>query len=263
MEFRLLRADEIDVRVGGITDGKGGYLLLYKDARCDMNILDESVGASNWQRGHELIDGQLFSNVSIYDEDKKEWITKQDVGVESYTEKEKGRASDSFKRACVNWGIGRELYTAPFIWISDKSANKNTWRYKKFRVTHIAYDDKKKISELAIEEQAGRGWKEVFRHGAKPFKGNKLEPQKPRHIKQDEVSKDDISKLWQKVQDMKGQFPTIEDDFKNAMSILLGQDKPTFDGIKKTDFTFLSEWVDNIIVDFEREQTDLWGKQHG
>lgn len=110
MKCRLLRADEIDCKIKTCASW-GVMLLLYKDARCDMNILDETVGSMNWQRKHELINGNLFCSVGIKDGDG--WVWKQDVGVESYTEKEKGEASDSFKRACFNWGIGRELYTAP------------------------------------------------------------------------------------------------------------------------------------------------------
>lgn len=108
-KFRALRADEVEVRVSQI----GPYstqLLLYKDARCDMNILDEGVGPDNWQRKHTRDNANCI--VSIWDESKKQWIEKEDTGTESYTEKEKGLASDSFKRACFNWGIGRELYTA-------------------------------------------------------------------------------------------------------------------------------------------------------
>lgn len=107
-KIRELRADEIEVRVG-IVKKNGISLLLYKDARCDMNILDETFGITGWQRKHELINGALFCTVSIKGENG-EWISKQDVGVESYTEAVKGAASDSFKRACFNIGIGRELY---------------------------------------------------------------------------------------------------------------------------------------------------------
>ena len=114
-KIRELRADEIEVRVG-IVKKNGISLLLYKDALCDMNILDETFGITGWQRKHELINGALFCTVSIKGENG-EWISKQDVGVESYTEAVKGAASDSFKRPCFNIGIGRELYTAPFIWI--------------------------------------------------------------------------------------------------------------------------------------------------
>jgi hypothetical protein len=113
-KFRHLKAEEIDVRVQSVKK-TGLVLLLYKDARCDMNILDETVGAMNWQRKH-LRDNQNCI-VSIWDDVKKMWIDKEDTGAESFTEKEKGLASDSFKRACFNWGIGRELYTSPFIWV--------------------------------------------------------------------------------------------------------------------------------------------------
>jgi hypothetical protein len=102
MMFRDLRADEIDVRVATCNE-KGVSLLLYKDARCDMNILDETVGPMNWQRMHARDNANCI--VEIWDSDKKQWISKEDTGTESYTEKEKGQASDSFKRACFNWGM--------------------------------------------------------------------------------------------------------------------------------------------------------------
>lgn len=112
LTFRKLRADEIECRVGTISE-KGLTLLLYKDARCDMNILDETVGALGWKREHTRDNANCV--VSIYDKDKGEWVGKEDVGKASNTEADKGLASDSFKRSCVNWGIGRELYTAPFF----------------------------------------------------------------------------------------------------------------------------------------------------
>ena len=115
--FRDLKANEIDCRVSQINE-KGLTLLLYKDARVDMDILDETVGAKNWQRTHTRDNANCI--IEIWDEDKKQWICKEDTGTESFTEKEKGLASDSFKRAGFNWGIGRELYTAPFIYIPLK-----------------------------------------------------------------------------------------------------------------------------------------------
>lgn len=139
--FRTLKAEEIEVRVSTVSQN-GLTLLLYKDARCDMNILDETVGALNWKREH--CPGTANCIVSIWDEEKHQWVSKEDTGTESFTEKEKGLASDSFKRACFNWGIGRELYTAPFIWIkakdckieqkADKGRNKFTC-YDKFFVS--------------------------------------------------------------------------------------------------------------------------------
>lgn len=121
MKFRALTADDVEVRIATVKKS-GVSLLLYKDARVDQNILDDTAGADNWQKKYEIIGGNLFCSVGIRvlheDSQDREWIWKQDVGVESYTEKEKGQASDAFKRACFCWGIGRELYTAPFIWIS-------------------------------------------------------------------------------------------------------------------------------------------------
>lgn len=159
-KFRLLRAEEIDCRINTISE-KSLTLLLYKDARCDMNILDETVGPENWQRSHEVINGNLFCNVAIHvDRDDSrfgEWVVKQDVGTESYTEKEKGQASDSFKRACTNWGIGRELYTAPTIRIyADKFSlvqgkNGKPATYDNFVVDAIDYDDNYNISYLRIK----------------------------------------------------------------------------------------------------------------
>ena len=115
--FRDLRADEIECRVAQAKEN-GVSVLLYKDARCDQTILDETVGAMRWQRHHVRDNANCI--VSIWDEEKQMWVSKEDTGTESNTEKEKGLASDSFKRACFNWGIGRELYTAPFIWINAK-----------------------------------------------------------------------------------------------------------------------------------------------
>lgn len=157
MEFRKLRANEIDCRISTINQ-KGLSLLLYKDARVDQRILDETVGAENWQRSHEVINGNLFCNVGIRIDrgNTSEWVWKQDVGTESYTEKEKGEASDSFKRACFNWGIGRELYSAPFIWITpnncniQQSQNGKLTCYDRFKVVTIDYDDDGNISQLTI-----------------------------------------------------------------------------------------------------------------
>lgn len=152
LNFRLLEAEEIEVRVAQVKEN-GASLLLYKDARVDQNILDETVGAMNWMRRHTRDNANCI--VSIWDGDKRMWVDKEDTGVESNTEKEKGLASDSFKRACFNWGIGRELYTSPFIWIpADKvnisNNNGKPKTYDTFSVEKIAYDEKHRISGLAI-----------------------------------------------------------------------------------------------------------------
>lgn len=158
LQFRNLKESEIDVRVAQVKE-KGLSLLLYKDARCDMNILDETVDPYNWQREHQIIHGRLYCTVSIYDKEKGIWVLKQDVGTESNTEKEKGQASDSFKRACFNWGIGRELYTAPFIWCSKdcniysvKIGGKDVYKCNdKFKIEQILFDENKVINALSIK----------------------------------------------------------------------------------------------------------------
>lgn len=154
-KFRTLREDEIDCRIA-IVKATGLSLLLYKDARCDMNILDDTVGPENWQRSHSRDNANC--TVSIWDDAKKQWVSKEDTGTESFTEKEKGLASDSFKRACFNWGIGRELYTAPFIWvpasectIKEKDNKKGYTCYDNFCVSHISYDSNNVINSLQIK----------------------------------------------------------------------------------------------------------------
>lgn len=154
-KFRLLRADEIECRIA-IVKNSGVQLLLYKDARCDMNILDETVGADFWKRNHVRDNANCI--VSIWNDLLKQWISKEDTGVPSNSEPEKGIASDSFKRACVNWGIGRELYTAPFIWINDAKVETKNGKLackEKFSVSHIAYDEQRVITELIIVDAYG------------------------------------------------------------------------------------------------------------
>jgi hypothetical protein len=169
MTFRTLKENEIEVRVGTIKQN-GASLLLYKDARVDMAVLDED--GRPWKREHQTIDGKLFCTVSIWDDSIKEWVARQDVGVESNTEATKGEASDSFKRACFNWGIGRELYTAPFIWIKaadmeivegekDKYGKVKFKTYDKFSVEKIKYDEStREIIGLAIRNDTAK--KRVF-----------------------------------------------------------------------------------------------------
>jgi hypothetical protein len=160
VNVRLLNANEIECRVQSVKKTKTGVgciLLLYKDARVDMKLLDETFGAKNWQRTHEVINGNLFCNIEIWDSEKKCWIKKQDVGTESNTEKEKGQASDSFKRAGFNWGIGRELYTSPFIWVDlkegeycDKDGKTYINPRTKFTVKSIGYNEEREIISLQI-----------------------------------------------------------------------------------------------------------------
>lgn len=147
--MRNLKADEIQCRAQ-IVKQNGFSLLLYKNARCDMNILDETFGAMNWEDTYQEINGNLFCTISVWDSDKKQWISKQDAGSASNMEAEKGHASDAFKRAGFRWGIGRELYTAPFIWLSAKDGelyqrNDGKW----------ALDNKAEFNVQKIDTQDG------------------------------------------------------------------------------------------------------------
>jgi len=136
-------------------------LLLYKDARVDQRILDETFGVFGWKRSHQSIDGNLYCTVEVYNKENGEWVSKQDVGTTGYAEKEKSQASDSFKRACFNWGIGRELYSAPFIWIPAAKAaiQKKGDKYvsnERFTVSAISFNDNREIISLEIMDSHGQ-----------------------------------------------------------------------------------------------------------
>lgn len=181
--FRTLRADEIDCRISQVKkDGSGLSLLLYKDARCDQNILDEVVGPFNWKREHTRDNKNCI--VSIWDEKKNQWISKEDTGTESNTEREKGLASDSFKRACFNWGIGRELYTAPFIWINKGDFTFRDGKcFDRFTVHGIGYTEGV-ITGLEIKNQKLN--KIVYRFG-KIEETAPEKPEKPEDEPQEEI----------------------------------------------------------------------------
>ena len=155
--IRNLNPEEIECRVGAIME-QGITLLLYKNARVDQTILDEAFGICGWQRRHNMIGNELYCILSIWDDEKKQWVQKEDVGTESDYEKAKGAASDSFKRACFNIGIGRELYSAPFIYIpinKVRMGEKNERKSVKdsFSVKMIQTSADKVITALEIVNQ--------------------------------------------------------------------------------------------------------------
>lgn len=155
IKFRPLKECEIEVKVKQVTD-KGVLLLLYKTARTDMDLLDETVGQENWANEYKAIDGILYCGIGIKGND---WVWKWDCGVESAVEKEKGQASDAFKRAGFRWGIGRELYTSPQIWIKagdvkiqqGRDGKPKTW--DKFSIEKIKVEDGQ-IVGLAIRNDS-------------------------------------------------------------------------------------------------------------
>lgn len=179
--IRLLKASEIECRISTISE-KGLSLLLYKDARVDQRILDETFGPFGWKRSHQSIDGNLYCTVEVYDKENGAWVAKQDVGTTGFTEKEKSQASDSFKRACFNWGIGRELYTAPFIWVPAGKADIQKRDGKpycsgRFSVKAIEYGMDREITELKITD--GRGQTVYEWTAGKPAVEPPGKPEKP------------------------------------------------------------------------------------
>lgn len=235
--MRKLKANEIECRVSQVT-AKGCSLLLYKTARVDRAILDEEFGVMSWQNDFKVIDGKMYGGIGIYSNDLSEWIWRWDCGTESNTEAEKGQASDCFKRAGFKWGIGVELYTAPFIFVLEPTEGKNGKyymkdRYKKFVVKEIEYTNDV-ISYLIITDDKG---KEVFKFN------NQSTEQKMTKIKEKnkEYAKDmptdnDVEifkglsncktleelkvyykENYSKVQDKKI-FVQLKDDIKNALT---------------------------------------------
>ena len=195
IEIPPLAADDIECRIQSINESKAGkvgaILLLYKNARVDMRILDQVFGITGWQRSHEMIAGNLYCNIDIWDDEKSRWIRKQDVGTESNTEKEKGQASDAFKRAGFNIGIGRELYTAPFIYVPLEEGEyyrgkDGKWKCSpktQFVVRHIEYNDRREITSIVICDNRGS-----VRFDLNKKHGNAEKPQQG-----DELSRYDMS----------------------------------------------------------------------
>lgn len=169
---RLLEADEIETRVSRYTEGEGASLLLYKTARVDMDILDETYGAAAWQNRYLEIKGVLYCGIAV------DGVWKWDCGVESNASAEKGEASDAFKRAGFRWGIGRELYSAPFIWIPEETFRTKVVNGKRmpkdhFIVNAIEYNAKRKICFLQIKNASSK--KVVFTYGKASTAGTRAQ----------------------------------------------------------------------------------------
>lgn len=189
--MRKLNSQEIEVKVKQIT-AKGALLLLYKTARVDMQMLDEAFGAGSWQSDYKSINGVLYCGIGVFIEGQ--WVWKWDCGIESRDndgQEKKGEASDAFKRAGFKWGIGRELYTAPFIWanVKTKQDAKGFWKlenpFMKFSVDEISYDNDGNINLLKIKNNKGET---VFSHGTGRTADN-LPPQEPPRIHSDHIAR--------------------------------------------------------------------------
>lgn len=204
-EMPLLKAEDIECRIQQITN-KGAVLLLYKTARVDMRILDEVYGEMNWQRHHEVINGNLFCTISVWDSEKSQWVSKQDVGTESNAEAEKGQASDAFKRAGFAWGIGRELYDAPFIFIQAPID-----KYDRFTVKEIKYSKtERKFTSLVIVDKNG---KERYR-----LNGTKTDRPKAKEPTDEERRQKGIAAISELVKKHKAEQPFV-DWLKDTMKV--------------------------------------------
>lgn len=233
LKFPLLTADDIEVKVKKVSE-KGATVLLYKTARVDMNILDQIVGPLNWKCFYHDVKGNLYCEISIYDSDKQEWVSKEDCGIESREDGEgnqrKGEASDAFKRAGFKWGIGRELYTAPFTFIhcatkqkSDGRSYEMTNPFARFNVKSIGYDDSGRINVLSICDDKG---KIVYELGQK-------EPQKPEPEYIDETKQTVILKeLHRTGWDAKGMLTYLAEKFPKTPPDAIGH-------ITEKQFTFI------------------------
>lgn len=150
---RLLRADEIEVRVAHSVGDKKCHLL-YIDSRAVTKFLDEWVGWNNWTTEFYPVNNQIVGKMGIWDDSKNMFIWKSDVGSESNIEAEKGLISDCYKRMLVRFGV-TELYSAPDILLPDDGFGN-----KGYKVSEIEYNDKREITHLVI---VNRFNKEVYR----------------------------------------------------------------------------------------------------
>ena len=188
LKFPLLNKDQIEVRVGQVSE-YGYTLLLYKTSRTDAEILDQIVGIGNWQKRFYTLQGVgvgdtvrsiVVCSVGIYDEDKHEWIWKDDSGTEGNIEQDKSICSDAFKRASGGscWGIGRELYYTGRIYVKGGTQKKQYGsgyelddKFARFEVKDISWNEKPlSLKRLVIVDEND---KVVFSYP----KGTNVQPQ--------------------------------------------------------------------------------------
>lgn len=151
IKWDLLQPQDIEVRVGNkIKDTNNVALLLYQDSRCTARNLDKQFGQFGWQIDYKVVGEQIYGTLSIWDEDKQQWVSKSDTGDKSNISEDKGQSSDILKRCAVRWGFGTELYTAPKIVLPNDGYG-NTG----YKVTDIKYNDNREITYLSIANRFG------------------------------------------------------------------------------------------------------------
>lgn len=232
IKFPLLTKDDIELRIGQMSkDGTKASLLLYQDARCGMKYLDQVVGV-NWQKRYYEVRGLVICSLGIYDDDTKQWLWKDDTGSSGTIEEEKSIVSDSFKRCCVCWGLARELYTAPQIWVNVSS------KYDKFYVKEIGYNENREINRLVITDNKGN---EVYSYGV----GAKSGYNKPKSAEKGNVTINEVSSSVNSMEEtpldnedmrvIKEYYASLNDTKKDQFSAWL------FNVVNETDINKLSE----------------------
>lgn len=176
IEWDLLTAEDIEVRVATIKNGKS-TLLLYQDSRCAMRALDKQFGSFGWQMDYKVVGEQIYGTLSIYDEEKGVWVSKSDTGDKSNISEDKGQSSDILKRCAVRWGYAVELYSSPKITVDDDGYG-NTG----YKVSEIEYDENRKITHLVL----------VNRFGKEVYRWNKNEISQPKHKPQIQQTNKDL-----------------------------------------------------------------------
>lgn len=214
LEFPLLHADEIYVRVNQVSKN-GASALLYKDARVDYRILNETFGIFGWKCDYKEVKGNLYCVLSVFDEEHNQWVEKTNTGVESREDADnnqiKGEASDALKRSAFALGIGVELYTVPkLIWLNVKTVDEGKKfvladKYQSFYVSEIGYDAKRRVNKLIICDK--KTDEVVYSFGVKGVKKS-----------QEQELKEDFKKKQEEIVDNE---PTMFDPHANE-----SEDKP-------------------------------------
>ena len=224
IQFPLLSPDQIEVKVKKCSEN-GALLLLYKTARTDMDMLDRVVGVENWDIDYKEIKGNLYAGIGINTENG--WIRKWDCGIESRSDgdgnEKKGEASDAAKRSGTRWGIGRELYTSPFIFARVKTKyDKGTWKlvnpFQRFEVAEIGYSDDRKITSLRIVDNDGNN---VFTYGVTGTSGNRRHQTPPKQPAQNPPSQGDMMATQEQIEYL---TENTSDEQYNAMINQYGND---------------------------------------
>lgn len=205
-----LTKEDVELRIGSVTE-KGVSLLIYKTARTDINRLNAVCG-TKWENVHYSdTKGNICCKIAIFDKEINQWVTREDVGTESYTEKEKGSYSDSFKRAGFRWGIGTELYNAPFIWIETKTRKKASG--KGFEPVNF-YTSNLKIEKYEVVN--GKLYLKISNKGFVVFSNfGKDDVKQEKEINKQTISPENVNLLIEKIRNKKLMKKTVIDILKS------------------------------------------------